>query len=70
MTAVIRQGDEIALELESGAFLPISGVETIITQDVIDSIEESDDDVEEEDGNDEGSNDDSDGNEGDGENEG
>ena len=40
--AVIRQGDEIALELDSGAFLPISGVETIITQDVLDSIEGSD----------------------------
>ena len=70
VTAVIRQGDEIALELESGAFLPISGVETIITQDVIDSLEETDDDVDEEGGSDEGSDNDSDGNEGDGENEG
>ncbi|MDG2093767.1 MAG: flagellar hook capping FlgD N-terminal domain-containing protein [Phycisphaerales bacterium] len=38
VSAVIRQGDEIALELDSGAFLPVSGVETIITQDVLDSI--------------------------------
>ncbi|MBG82942.1 MAG: hypothetical protein CMJ40_00175 [Phycisphaerae bacterium] len=39
VSAVVRQGDEIALELDSGAFLPISGVETIITQDVLDSID-------------------------------
>ena len=42
VSAVIRQGDEIALELDSGAFLPVSGVETIITQDVLDSIESDD----------------------------
>ncbi|MBG81208.1 MAG: hypothetical protein CMJ39_10950 [Phycisphaerae bacterium] len=69
VTAVIRQGDEIALELESGAFLPISGVETIITQDVIDSLDDADEDLEQ-DGGEEGSGNDSDGNEGDGENEG
>ena len=41
VSAVVRQGDEIALELDSGAFLPVSGVETIITQDVLDSIDPS-----------------------------
>ena len=39
VTAVIRQGDEIALELDSGAFLPISGVETIITPEVLAELE-------------------------------
>ena len=39
VSAVVRQGDESALELDSGAFLPVSGVETIITQDVLDSID-------------------------------
>ncbi|MAT81602.1 MAG: hypothetical protein CMJ29_08145 [Phycisphaerae bacterium] len=60
--AVIRQGDEIALELDNGAFLPISGVETIITQDVLDSLEGAEDveDVEEDavDDADDGSSDD------------
>ena len=42
VTAVIRQGDEIALELDSGAFLPISGVETIITPEVLAELEAGD----------------------------
>lgn len=83
VSAVVRQGDEIALELDSGAFLPISGVETIITQDVLDSIdpnapandsdtnEESDATDDSGDGGGSGNEDDGSGNESDGsENEG
>ena len=71
VTAVIRQGDEIALELDSGAFLPISGVETIITQDVLDSLGETDDTTDDSTGDDDGSGDGSgDGSDGDGNGEG
>jgi flagellar basal-body rod modification protein FlgD len=54
VTAVIRQGDEIALELDNGSFLPMSGVETIIAQDVLDDLDGADDDDSQNDGDDSG----------------
>ena len=41
--SVVRQGGEIAVELDSGWFLPLDGVETVIDPALVEGLEELDD---------------------------
>jgi hypothetical protein len=41
--SVVRQGGEVAVELDSGWFLPLDGVETIIDPSLVEGLDELDD---------------------------